>query len=305
MSIRRFSSFLLLFNAITSYSQVSYFSTTYENDFFTGTDDYYTQGIHFQLTLPGFNTLFLHPLLPLLLNSENTYGLSVVQDCFTPTSISSNIILKGDRPFAAYIYAGYFVVSQNEQKKENMTSEIDIGAMGPCAVCEQEQKYIHHVFPKNVQPEGWQYQMSNVTEINYSAKFEKGLLSSRYTDLLGFTGINAGTLYDNAVAGGEVIIGKMQSPFISHRAGQFQFYGFLRGSAEGVVYNATLEGGVFSHDIYVLSPSTIDNIVLQYSYGLCLSFAKVYMEYSLVFITPEFKGGESHGWGHLNFTVYF
>ena len=38
MSIRRFSSFLLLFNAITSYSQVSYFSTTYENDFFTGTD---------------------------------------------------------------------------------------------------------------------------------------------------------------------------------------------------------------------------------------------------------------------------
>src|SRR5580698_1859191 len=76
----------------------------YENDFFTQTDDYYTQGIKLESIDPAFRYSPFMWLLPRLSNSTVQYGLSAVQDCFTPTSITSNTILYGDRPFAGYVY---------------------------------------------------------------------------------------------------------------------------------------------------------------------------------------------------------
>src|SRR5581483_7658278 len=75
----------------------------YENDFFTQTDDYYTQGIKLEVVNPVFRYSPFMWLLPRLSTSTVQYGLSAVQDCFTPTSITSNTILYGDHPFAGYV----------------------------------------------------------------------------------------------------------------------------------------------------------------------------------------------------------
>ena len=93
-----------------------------------------------------------------------------MQDCFTPASIRRDTFLRGDRPFAATMYLGHFKISNREEKKQRLISEIDLGAIGPCAVCEEEQKGIHRSL-LNIQPLGWEFQISNDVLLNYRMRY--------------------------------------------------------------------------------------------------------------------------------------
>jgi lipid A 3-O-deacylase len=62
----------------------SFIRLNYENDYFTTTDDYYTQGIKLEVASPAFRYSPFMWLLPALSNSAKQYTLSAVQDCFTP-----------------------------------------------------------------------------------------------------------------------------------------------------------------------------------------------------------------------------
>ncbi|HTB06772.1 MAG TPA: lipid A-modifier LpxR family protein, partial [Bacteroidia bacterium] len=79
-------------------SQNKSFAFNYENDFFTATDRYYTQGIRLEYVLPVFNKLLLMKTLPHLSGAVMQYGLSVSQDCYTPTEVTTPTIRYGDRP---------------------------------------------------------------------------------------------------------------------------------------------------------------------------------------------------------------
>lgn len=78
----------------------AYMRLSYDNDYFTGTDKYYTQGINLEVVS---NSLRKNPLNFLLLRRDDKYtkyGIAVDHFGFTPTSIRSSEILQGDRPFA-------------------------------------------------------------------------------------------------------------------------------------------------------------------------------------------------------------
>lgn len=278
----------------------------YENDFFTQTDDYYTQGIK----LEGVNPLFRYSpvmwLLPQLANATVQYGLSAVQDCFTPTSITSNTILYGDRPFAGYIYLGHYKISANYYKKQLLTSEVDVGAIGSCAECEEEQKAIHSAVPGNIQPDGWQYQIATGIMLNYKVRYEKALYSDTAVDVDAVEQVNAGTVYDNALAGITLHLGKMQSYFLTDHKSSFQLYAVVQGWVEGVAYNGTMQGDLFTHNsIYTLSYKQISPLVFCDSYGVCLSRKKISITYSVTHISNEIITGNYHGWGHIDITIYF
>lgn len=291
-------------SVISKISDRRFFSYTYSNDFFNETDRYYTQGINPTLVLPVFRKLPLMKILPKLSNAVSQFGLTGVQDCFTPASIRRDTILKGDRPFAAIMYLGHFTVSNREEKKQRLTSEIDLGMIGPCAVCEEEQKGIHKMLV-NIQPLGWQYQISNDVLLNYRMRYEQNLFSRKIIDLTGLAEFNVGTIYDNASIGANLRLGKMQSYFATNRTKKIQFYGFAQGWTKGVAYNGTMQGGLFSTSINTLSANEIEHIVLRGSLGICLSYKKIYLEYTRTFITPEVRNWYAHGWGHINISFYF
>ena len=74
----------------------SYFRLSYDNDYFTKTDRYYTQGINAEWVNPVFSK---NPLNFLLLKSRTkpvNYGIGADHFGFTPTSIKSNEVLQGD-----------------------------------------------------------------------------------------------------------------------------------------------------------------------------------------------------------------
>jgi len=278
----------------------------YENDFFTQTDDYYTQGIKLEAVNPVFHYSPVMWLLPRLSNSTVQYGLSAVQDCFTPTSITSNTILYGDHPFAGYVYLGHYKTSANYYKKQLLTSEVDVGAIGSCAECEEEQKAIHSTVPGNTQPDGWQYQIGTGLMINYKLRYEKALYTDTAVDVDAVGQMNAGTVYDNALAGITFHFGKMQSYFLTNHTSAFQLYAIVQGWVEGVAYNGTMQGDLFTgNSIYTLSYKQISPLVFGDSYGICLSYKKTLVTYSVTHISNEIINGNYHGWGHIDVTVYF
>jgi len=308
--------FLFVFFALSANGQIgnsgnmigsdSYIGIYYENDFFTGTDMYYTQGIRMEFVSPALRYSPIMWLLPVLGHSSVKYGLSADQDCFTPTSITNPTILYGDEPFAGYIYLGHFKVSTDNYKKQMLTSEVDVGEIGSCAECEEEQKAIHKAVPGNVQPDGWQYQIGTGLMLNYKLRYEKALYSDTAINLDAVSQINAGTVYDNALAGLALHLGKMQSYFSSKRSSAFQLYGNFQVWVEGVGYNGTMQGDLFTHNsVYTLNSKQLNRIVLGDSYGVCLSYHKTQLEYSATRITNEIITGLNHGWGHIGLTFYF
>lgn len=289
-----------------------YLRIQYDNDFFNATDRYYTQGIGLAYIAPSLKKLPLsHALIPLAHDAQNYYGLSAEQDCFTPSSIRHQDVFFGERPFAGTLVLSHELVSISSRKKRRLNTMLSLGMVGACAGCEQEQKTIHR-WLANIQPLGWQYQVAGDAVINYNAQLEQGLLLSRYAELIGYTGTRIGTLYDDAHMGALLRIGWMSSYFehlgiVKHAKNhRFQCYFTGRAQAKAVAYNATMQGGIFNRSsIYTIPASHISRIVLMGSAGIVIAYRRVSLEYTKVYISPEFTTGLYHGWGHIGISLCF
>jgi lipid A 3-O-deacylase len=311
MLIRIIILFLLATKSLLSYSAADTlhvsgekrFTLYYDNDFFSATDRYYTQGTRLELVHPGLKHSPFSLLLPGLKNAVNAYGLAAIQDCFTPTSIRRDTILKGDRPFTAYIALAGLRISTDSAAKKKLISELMIGVLGPAAGGRQTQESIHR-WLHNIQPLGWQFQLSNDLVINYKLRYEHGLVSYRYADAYAAAELNAGTLYDNAAAAVTIRAGRI-SDYFSSTGNRLQAYVFLTGRAQAVLYNATIQGGLFNKDLYAIPAASINRMVYKGAGGIVFSYKKLLLEYTKVFITPEIRTGKDHGWGHVNITVLF
>lgn len=296
-----------------STSKDSYFRFNYDNDFFSATDIYYTQGTYFELITPWIKKIPLsHVLLPLK-GATNYYGLEFEQDVFTPSSIRRDTVFTGDRPFSAAVYISQFLVSVQQEKKMRLSSKIDFGLLGPCAKGKETQQNIHR-WLDNIQPLGWQYQVASDYIINYDLLFEKGLFLRKGIEIIGTAGLRAGTLYTDAAAGAMLRTGWMNSWFRNlgltrydkENTRKFQAYLFFKGEAKAVAYNASLQGGVFNHtSIYTISADKTERVVYKGAYGIVLAYKRVSLEYTKVFLTPEFYKGSDHSWGHCNISVCF
>lgn len=289
----------------------NYFRYSYDNDFFSSTDRYYTQGIRFELIL---NSLKYNPLSYLLIKInkkvKNYNGLAFERLGFTPRSIRVDSIYRGERPFAAVSFLSSFLISLDNGKQQKLFSQIDLGVIGPSSFGEEEQKYIHRKL-NNIQPLGWEHQIANDVIVNYTLQYEKGLIMKRYIEMIGTTEARIGTLYDDACIGGFFRLGRMHNYFLNPGTTtfpgykKFQFYGFLRGKIKVVGYNATMQGGIFSKSINTISSNNIERVVASGSFGVVIAYKRVSLEYTKWYISPEFRHGLSHGWGHCNISVCF
>ena len=102
-----------------------YFRFHYDNDFFTKADEYYTQGITWEYVHPSIKKFPLSTLLFKPYAMPVKYGLSLNLFGYTPTSILSDNILLGDRPFDANITLKTFLIQADSiHRSEEHTSEL-------------------------------------------------------------------------------------------------------------------------------------------------------------------------------------
>jgi lipid A 3-O-deacylase len=309
---RKYYTVSLLFLSLLSFSQRidntasfrainsnHYFRYHYDNDFFTGTDYYYTQGHTLELVTPKLLKNPINYLFIKLKNSKQKYGLSFEQMGFTPTSIKSDEILYDDRPFAATAMLKSFLISTDTIHKAALSSTLTIGIIGPYALGKEIQTEIHQWINRGV-PFGWQYQIKNDLILNYEISHEKQLY--RLNDLFALNSnakLRLGTMNTNISGGLTTTFGKINSPFTSLKnKNNFQIYGYLQGLVTAVGYDASLQGGLFNQNSpYVITDQNMERFTFQKNFGIVLHHKKFYLEYSRSELSKEFKTGITHKWG--------
>ena len=290
----------------------NYIRLNYDNDFFSATDRYYTQGINLTIIHPVIRySPISKALVALNKKALNYYGLIVTQDCFTPRSIRYDTINYLERPYAATFFVSHFLTSINSSKKTLLQTQIDLGVIGPCAKCEDEQKAIHKAL-LNIRPLGWENQVKTDLIVNYKVKFEKGILIKKNIEFVANSTLRIGTLYSDLGLGLFTRIGFF-SPYFNDLGLQknavknkFKLYGVFKLNSKLVGYNATLQGGLFNtKSVLTVSENRINRLVIEGLAGVVVAYKRVSLEYSKTLLTPEFDGGLFHGWGKCVITVCF
>jgi lipid A 3-O-deacylase len=283
-----------------------YFRLNYENDFFSATDKYYTQGIHLELVAPWlrnfpFSKLLVHPLA-----WQIKYGVGIEHDGYTPTNIDKPFVLYGDRPFAACLFLKTFLIATDADKKERFSSALSTGVIGQAAGGAEMQTGIHR-WLNDLTPHGWPNQLHNDVILNYQVDVEKQLLSYSNIFLLDVDAMGRlGTLSDKAGVGGAIMIGYFQSPF-GDKCGKKQYlqvYAYEHPEVDVIGYDATLQGGMFNHSSpYTISSDNISRIVFQNRFGFVVNYKWLYLEYFQSLLSSEFRTSDYHVWGGIQISV--
>ncbi len=280
-----------------------YFRFHYDNDFFTKTDKYYTQGVTFEYVNPRLRKNPVNKILWAPFSTSPQYGVSLNLFGYTPTSILSDTILTGDRPFNANISLKSFLIQVDEEHQQQVSTALSLGIMGPAALGFKIQDNIHK-WLNNTRPKGWQYQTKNDIIINYQLNYEKNLFAADNNFLLNATGeLRLGTL-NNKVGGGlNFMAGRFNDRFkpvnTEKKKAEYYFYG--QGKVNLIGYDASMQGGLFTrNNPYIIKASDISRATLQADAGVIVNLKKLYFSYTQSILTREFKGGNSHRWGGIS-----
>lgn len=283
-----------------------YFRIHYDNDYFSASDENYTQGYNLELVTPG---LAKNPLNFLLIKPKTHqlhYGIAIEHIGYTPANIKSSQIQFGDRPFAAAIMLKSFLVATDTLKKTRVSTSLSAGLIGQGAFGKEMQVGIHKL-TGNVIPEGWQNQIRNDMVINYEFTYEKQLL--RYNDLFslhGSSSLLAGTLFTGASVSLNTAVGLINSPFNAVGKRNFQVFLYTQPVVNVVGYDATLQGGLFNRTSpYTIDSGEIERITAQFNYGIILKTTALFFEYTRSSITREFESGSSAKWGGIRIGFTF
>lgn len=277
----------------------TYFRIHYDNDFFTATDIYYTQGYTIEVVSPWLRHNPVNYILPSLNKNEDRYGLAFEQTGFIPTSITDDQIRFGDRPYAATIALKSFKISTDTLAKSRLSTSLTLGMIGPAAFGDEMQTGIHKLIDDDL-PQGWQYQVKNDVIFDYEAAYEFQLVRVKnYVAVTSASKVRLGTLNTHLATGFTVTAGIINSPFTSYRnRNNFQVYLYAHPVATLIGYDATLQGGLLNQNsVYAIPASDINRVTLQNNFGLILHYRSLFFEFSRSLTTREFRQGHSHAWG--------
>jgi hypothetical protein len=279
----------------------------FENDLITyaNTDRYFTNGITFDLQAAWLSrSPFQKMMIPYRHIAFVTYNLSMVQDMYTPTDTRVAPKLHNDRPYASYLYFGFRKITADPVRKLKLTSQFDIGYLGPYSPGSYLQTLVHKTFPTNDVPQGWETQIKTDIILNYTIKLQKALVNHRNITLLAGTDVKAGTLYNNIGAGLELQAGKAEPVFglaAKEQWPKLECYFFAKTNVTFVAYNALLQGGLFNHDnVFTLKANEIQRVVGNAEAGFHVRYKGIGIELAQHYLTPEYKGGLWHKWGRIS-----
>lgn len=298
-------------NNMLSYKHIKadrFYRLNYDNDFFTATDEYYTQGIHMELVSPAMKRFPLNRLMLRPAGMQLRYGVGAEHNGYTPASISDDVIRYGDRPFAACLYIKGFMTGIDARRKRRLSSSMSVGVIGPAAGAQQMQTSIHK-WLDNVTPHGWQHQIHNDLILNYEVNAEHQIFAlSNYLLVDASARVRAGTLSNMAALGVTVMAGVFSSPYDTGRSyrHRVQVYVYTHPEVNAVAYDATLQGGMFNRTSpYTIAASDVQRIVVSHRTGVMIAYRNLYLDYYLSASSKSFKTGKGQAWGGLQIAFGF
>ena len=293
------------FNTISS---DSYIRLTVDNDFFTGTDEQYSEGVNIELVTPWLKK---NPLQRLLVHPhfhDISYGMGIEQAGYTPFDLPNEGKPYNDRPYAGTFYLKTFLIANDPDRQQRFTTTLSTGIIGPASFAAQFQDNIH-VLTDNVWPPGWRYQIKNDILLNYQVNYEREVLYyDKYFVANAACTARAGTFSDKVGAGWNVMAGLIPKAFNRENKSKsvIQVYLFDNPEIDLVAYDATLQGGLFVRSSpYTIPASAITRVQFINRAGMAVTIHRVHIEYSEYYITSQFNGGPVHLYGGLQVAYAF
>ena len=276
----------------------------YANDVTGQTDQYYTNGVQFDLTMPIFSkSPFSLKWLPWKNSTASYHSLNFQYDVFTPDLHSD---LYTDRPFASLMMLGskhQYIMGNNIM----LTSQLKMGIIGQATGAGRLQNGLHKIFPSADSVLGWETQIQNDIALNYIFSIDKRVHQSNNAEIILGGSAYLGSPYTKLETRVLLRMGIMEDYFNllnTNRRNNWQAFIYGDFKAAYVAYNATLLGGPLnSQNPYVLTEIT--PFVLDFHFGVGVSYKNYSFSAGQHLLTPEFYGADSYTWGELNFMVTF
>ncbi|MGV3613262.1 MAG: lipid A deacylase LpxR family protein [Fluviicola sp.] len=274
------------------------YTLRYENDLFAGTDRYYSQGIflyydHLDIDLNWLNKFFFR--VPDMQRSLQT---GIAQKVYTPSSITFDSLLLGDRPYAAtYGYTARFT-SRSKSKNYALSWSLNTGWIGKPAFGKETQTAIHR-WTNNNKPRGWQHQLNNGLHVNFSFGAVKTLFAkTRWVrvDLGSLTTV--GTLTNETRASGMLKLG-----YITEGK---HFLVYYNPEVRAVLYDGTLQGAIFAKPSEAsIAGNQISRLVSEQELGFKMLWGRITFSAYGHFQSKLFRNAANHAWGGASIGYLF
>lgn len=292
------------------------FTLYFENDYFGGQDQNYTNGVKFSWMSPDLTTWgqtgwrqSVLEALPFVNREEGqkNLGFAFGQNIYTPQDISRVPPDANDRPYAGWSYLELTFVSKTENVMDTLS--LQVGMVGPHSYAEDAQTIVHE-WLNDETPRGWDYQLKDEVGVNivYERKwrlFARSLNRTLGVDFVPHAGASVGNVQTFANAGGSLRLGiNLPSDFgpgLIRAAGSnsliddsdprigenphWSFLAFGGVDGRGVIRDVFVDGNTFKD-----SPSVDrEHFVGDAFYGVGIVKGKWQLTYTEVVRTKEFK----------------
>ncbi len=284
-----------------------------ENDLFGGgTDENYSSGVRLgYIDINSKFPQFAHSIadaVPMFdINETSSIFYSFGHNLYTP-DINHATYVDGDRPWAAFLYGSVGMVTFTDDHLDEL--EATFGMVGPAALGEPIQKWIHENISDSPEPQGWDRQLKNEPGLMLGwqrsfPRYFSGPLGPFLWSAAPHYGVTVGNIMTYAEGGLNARIGpaseKWQDTpmrvrpampgtgFFEIPENKWSWYVFAGLEGRAVARNIFLDGNTFTD-----GPSVDKNyFVGDANAGLALTYDRMRLSYTLVYRTEEFKNQNS------------
>lgn len=293
----------------------SIINLSFENDYFDGTDDGYTNGVRVsylsaETEIPSWieNSAAYMPFFSQ--EGHKRYSFALGQSMFSPTDLTQSQLIVDDRPYAGFLYGSVGLLSDTGYQLDNL--QLTLGVVGPASLAEQTQKFVHDNIA-GVYPQGWDNQLEN--EPGIILTYERKWRGICQLEPFGFAidatpnmGASIGNIHTYAASGimfrlGYDLPSDYGPPLIRPSLPGSDFFvptkdlgWYLFAGVEGraVARNIFLDGNTFTDSHSVDKELFVGGLQA----GFAVTFENTRLAYTHIFRTREFqnqKGTEAFG----------
>ncbi len=279
------------------------YTIAFENDFFAGGDEDYTNGLRLSYLSPaGRGEGLARALMGAASEDRTRLAFGAGQSIFSPRSYALPTPPAGQHPYAGWLYAdAALIVERQHGPLDQLT--LTLGVVGPAALGEQAQRTAHRAFGF-VEPRGWDNQLRN--EPGAILSFDRLWRPGRPDrpainfEIAPFAGVSVGNVLTEARAGAVLQVGRNLSiapdaawirpglPTHGSYGADWSWRLFAVAGGRAVARNIFLDGNTF-----VDSASVEKNtIVGEVKAGASIGSGRLRLSYAQVWRTREYETQE-------------
>jgi len=281
-------------------------SLRWENDTFSGTDRFYTDGVSLSIAHTGPSWIdFIADRIPCA-KGRRTVAYEIGQIMVTPSDTKLAVPDPNDRPYAGILYVAVSIHIDHTNYYNGF--KFITGVVGPWSLAEETQKQVHRWIHASL-PQGWDYQLHTEPVLNLVYEHRRkyqiiGKSNGFGVEILPAGNIMLGNVLCQAQAGTQLRIGyniphdfgttlmrgmvHMPPPRETSPKFGVYFYGGVHGNF--VARDITLDGNTWKN-----SPSVDKEwFVPAAEVGMSVKCSRLIAAFSYVFWGQEFKNQPEH-----------